>query len=205
MIVKPGEAYWIDSTLPGEPSGGRHTSVVISSEAYHAESGFAVVASLRKQRPNAYRVRVRKSDFVAAPGQPPLDRDRVLGLDQCRGIGVSARLTAHGSVPVECVHQATALVPKQFQIASPPYKSRGRVWTVGTTAYGTDKIVEIINDRAAATDSMSQILALPYSTGVSDGPVMMVAKQDCVEHVYTLSPTEQSALDKLITFMFGVA
>ena len=47
-MVRTGDAFWRSTPIPGEPSGGHHLSVVVSSAAYNDETERPVLCALRR-------------------------------------------------------------------------------------------------------------------------------------------------------------
>jgi len=201
MSVAAGEAYWVASPLPGEPSGGAHTSVVLSCAAYNGRTGFPVVAAMRKQPANAYRIEVSPSAFTSAVGQPPLDEARVIGLDQCRGATSAELSSKHGDVDSASLSAVLRNVPAQFQLGAAQYARRGEMWSLAQPVNGVTEIVIVLNDRAVRTADMSQILALPVG---AEGPLLMVAKSNLAVLTGQLDASGQVQLDSTIRGIFGI-
>lgn len=204
MTILPGEAYWVGSPLPGESSGGEHTSVVLSSRTYNDRTGYPVIAGMRHQSPKAYRIEVTPASFTPAAGQPPLDQPRVVGLDQCRGAATSELSSMHGRIDNASLARVLANVPVQFQLGASSYARRGEYWELDQPVQGFTRVLVVLNDRAVLTDSMSQVLALPMSVSVEPGPLLVVAKTNLKTLAGRLSDKGQAQLDRLIRQMFGL-
>jgi mRNA-degrading endonuclease toxin of MazEF toxin-antitoxin module len=199
-----GEAFWVTTPLPGEPSGGAHSSVVLSSAAYNATTGFPVIAALRRQPETAYRIQVGVSQFTPAPGQPPLDTPRIIGLDQCRGASTAELVSKHGDVNLGCVQAVIAKVPTQFQLGSDTYARRGERWRLSQPIDGISEVVVVLNDRAVQTAAMTQVLALPAGQPVQAAPLLMVRKSQLMTLLGRLTASEQAELDRFIRFIFDL-
>ena len=202
-MARQGEAFWIATPLPGEQSGGRHTSVILSCPAYNSRTGFPVIAALRRQRPSQYRVAVHPADFIPVAGQPALDTQRVIGLDQCSGVQAAALTAKHGDVMAGPVRAALALVARQFQIASPPYSLRGEIWRLRRSINGISEVVLVLNDHALNTQAMTQVLALPRGHPAEEAPLLMVGRRDLAARLGQLNRDEQERLDEILQSAFA--
>lgn len=203
-VPSPGEAFWYDITLPGGSSGGRHSCVVLSCDAYNKRTGRPVMAALRQQPANRFRAQVTPRQFTPHPGQSPLDTDRVIGLDQLSSVSLHSGLARHGRVDRACVESALAMVRLQLQIGDPPYTHRGQVWQLASPVDGFSEVVQVLNDRATGTDSMTQVLALPLGSPAQEAPLLMIAKKQRKKLVRSLTPGEQAELDAILLGVFGL-
>jgi hypothetical protein len=160
-----------------------------------------VIAAMRRQAANAYRIEVPPAAFTPAAGEPPLDRARVVGLDQCRGASVAELDSKHGDIDGTSLSAVLGNVPAQFQLGASQYARRGERWTLAQPVDGVTEVVIVLNDRAVQTAAMSQILVLPVG---AEGPLLMVAKSNLVTLNGQLDAGGQAQLDSTIRGIFGI-
>ncbi len=88
------DAFLLELPYPGQPSGGRHVAVVLSTERFHAATGRALVAGLvhpKGDRRYPSHVSVAPRLFTPLGGGRPLPEERVVQLDQARTVPAPAR------------------------------------------------------------------------------------------------------------------
>jgi hypothetical protein len=156
---------------------------------------------MRKQPANAYRIEVSPSAFTPATGEPPLDRARVIGLDQCRGATAAELSSKHGDIDEASLRAVLANVPTQFQLGASQYARRGEKWTLAQPVDGVTAVVIVLNDRAVQAAAMSQVLVLPVG---AEGPLFMVAKSNLDALIGQLDADSQVQLDSTIRGIFGI-
>jgi hypothetical protein len=110
----------------------------------------------------------------------------------------------HGYVEPACVEAVLRLVPKQFQVAMPPYSRRGEIWDLSSPVRGFKRACIVLNDRAVATAAMTQVLVLPYADGVLSSPLLMVGKSTLEKRLGQLKDGQQSQLDSILRDIFGI-
>ena len=194
-----GNAFLIETPLPGHAGGGRHLSVVLSDQAYNQRTGYPVVAPLRRVAPNAYRLAVTPVDFVAIGAGRPLDAERVMDLGQLCAVESRNLGPVYGQVRKAAIERAMGALPRQFQLAQPPWRRRGEIWSSTRGEF-----VLASNDMALSNAHQQQFLALPYCEGVKDAPLTMLGAQELLQQRGQLAVEQQHQLDQTLLRIFGL-
>lgn len=198
-----GEAYWRDITLPGEQSGGLHVCAVLSAVSYNARTGTPVLAALRSNRPNAYRIPVARSEYRPFSGYSALDQDRVIGLDQCSGIPATEIGPQSGEVDDTVILRVKQAIPRQFQFAG-PWRMRGDVHKLVAARGTVSQVVLVVNDAALGHPAQQQVLALPYDDDVLEGPLLLLGKFELGPQLLQVDQHGQSGISAILGDMFGL-
>lgn len=197
-----GAAYLVEVPLPEHSGGGRHVSVVLSSPEYHA-TGFALIAPLRKVRPNSYRCPIYQHEFTACPGALPLDRDRVLDLGQVTSISINSLGPRIGAIAATAMTRVDEMIPQQFQFAG-PWEIRGAVWTL-TDRAPLDRVVLVMNDLALENDTAIQLTTLEVTDRGIGNELIMIHADWLDAELGALQDAQQNELTEKLASMFGLA
>ena len=195
-----GTVYLHEIVLPGETSGGRHLCVCLSHAEYAAETGLAVLASLRKVQASWWRPLVERYHFTPTAGHEALDQARAVDTSQMVSVPVSALTTVAGRVSARVVADTMKVLPALFQLSG-PWEVRGAVhhvrgWPEDTTA------VLVQNDNALDNPTVRHFLVVPYEEGDWRKELVLVNADDLGEELRVLSDAEQVLLSKDLRSIF---
>jgi hypothetical protein len=192
--------YLHEIVLPGEPSGGRHLCVCLSTAEYAEETGLAVIASLRKIRSTWWRPLVDCDDFTPVDTFEPLDQPRAVDTSQMVSVPVTSLTTLAGRVSERVVTDTMEVLPALFQLRG-PWEVRGAVHRIHGWPEGTDAVL-VLNDDALDNPSVRYFLAVPYEEGDWRKALVLVNAEDLGEEVRVLSDAEQVLLSKDLRSIF---
>lgn len=199
-IPTAGMVYLHEIVLPGETSGGKHLCVCLSHAEYAQETGFAVLASLRKVQGSWWRPLVDRHDFTPNAAWDALDQARAVDTSQMVSVPIASLTSAAGRVSARVVADTMKVLPALFQFGG-PWEIRGAVhhvrgWPEGTTA------VLVLNDNALDNPTVRHFLALPYEEGDWRKTLVLVNVADLGEEMRVLSDAEQVLLSKDLRSIF---
>ena len=95
------DAFLLDLPYPGQPSGGKHVAIVLSTIRFQTATGRALVAGLAHPKGHQRypsHVVVSAGSFMRVGAGRPLPEERVLQLDQARTVPAPPRATRIGEI-----------------------------------------------------------------------------------------------------------
>lgn len=200
-LVAKGETFLRSVPLPGELGGGQHLSVVLSSSDYH-RGGSAIIAPLRRLRPNGFRRAVYQHEFAPAIGYMPLDQDRVIDLGQVVSVPTQTLGRKAGVISRSALERVDDVLPKQFQFDG-PWEIRGCVWRLSSEA-PVARAVLIMNDDALDNDRVAYFNAVEATEAGPGRDLIVVPEEWLEEELEPLSDSQQDQLSDFLASAFAV-
>lgn len=200
---KAGDVLLHEIVLPGEASGGQHLCVCLSRAEYAADTGLAVLASLRRVRSSWWRPLVDRDDYSPKPGFQPLDAPRAVDTSQMVSVSVDSLTRIAGAVSDRVLTETLAVVPALFQLQG-PWELRGAVHRIYGWPEGTDAVL-VLNDNALDNPDLRHFLVVPYEEGWWRPELVLLRAADLGQELRVLSDDEQTRLSEDLAAMFPSA